>query len=88
MEEEWRSFQETVYSVAADTLGFVKRKHQDGFNENEEDIKKLIDKLHKAHKDHLDHKISSKKKQVYQQAKQLLQQKTAEDEERLVGDES
>ena len=75
MEEEWRSFQEAVYSAAADTLGFVKRKHRDWFDENEEDIKKLTDKLHKAHKDHLDNKTRSKKKQDYQQVRQLLQQK-------------
>ena len=66
LEEGWRSFQEAVFS-AADTVGFVKRKHQDWYDENEEDIKKLIDKLHKAHKDHLDDKTSSKKKQDYQQ---------------------
>ena len=75
LEEGWRSFQEAVYSAAANTVGFVKRKHQDWFDENEEDIKKLIDKLHKAHKDHLDDKTSSKKKQDYQQVGQLLQQK-------------
>ena len=53
----------------------MKRKHQDWFDENEEDIKKLIDKLHRANKDQLDDKTRSKEKQEYQQARQLLQQK-------------
>lgn len=86
-EEEWTSFQEAAYSATADTLGFVKRKQQDWCNENEEDIKKLIDKLHKAHKDHLDDNTSSKKKQ--ESADEAASPaETAEDEERLVGDES
>ena len=50
----------------------MKRKQQDWFDENEEDIKKLICKLHKAHKDHFDDKTSSKKKQDYQKARQLV----------------
>ena len=74
LEEGWRSFQEAVFSTE-DTVGFVKRKHQDWFDENEEDTKKLIDKLHKAHKNHCDDNTSSKKKQDYQQVRQLLQQK-------------
>ena len=74
LEEEWRSFREAVYSAAADTLGFG-RKQRDWFDKNGEDIQRLINKLHKARKDHLDDKISSKKKQDYQQARQLLQQK-------------
>ncbi|XP_078593825.1 uncharacterized protein LOC144871797 [Branchiostoma floridae x Branchiostoma japonicum] len=75
VEEEWRTFREAVYSAAADTLGFVKRKHQDWFDENEEGIKMLIDKVHKAHAAHLDDNTNSTKKQVYQQARQLLQQR-------------
>ncbi|XP_069992338.1 craniofacial development protein 2-like [Penaeus vannamei] len=46
LEDKWRSFHEAVFSAAADTLGFVDRKHQDWFDENEADMKKLIEKLH------------------------------------------
>lgn len=74
-EDIWRSFYEAVCSAAADTLRLGKRKHEDWFNENEADIKKLIDKLHDAHKEHLVNKTSSKKKEDYQRARQLLQQK-------------
>jgi len=73
LEDKWGSFPEAVYSAATDTLGFMERKHQDWFDENEADIKKLIDKLHKAHKDHLVDKTSSKKKQDYQWARHLQQ---------------
>lgn len=52
----------------------MERKHQNWFDENEIDIKKLINKLHRAHKDHLEDKTSSKKEQDYQRAR-LLQQK-------------
>ena len=75
LEEEWSSFRKAVYSAAADTLGFVERKHQDWFDENEGDVLKLTHNLHKIHKDYIVDKSSSKKKQDYQQARQLLQQR-------------
>jgi hypothetical protein len=53
VEEEWSSFRKAVYSAAADTLGFVERKHQDWFDENEGDVLKLTHNLHKIHKDYI-----------------------------------
>ncbi|KAJ8018443.1 hypothetical protein HOLleu_43571 [Holothuria leucospilota] len=66
------------FNVANDVcglkIGSVEGKHRGWFDEIEEDIEKLIDKLQKAHKDRLDDKTSSKKKQDYQQVRQILQQ--------------
>ena len=67
---EWRYNQETVYcSAAADTFGSVGKYHRNWFDENEGDIQRLINKLHRAHKNHLDDKTSIKKKQDFQQTR-------------------
>lgn len=76
MEEQWKIFKENVYTVAAHTLAFVKRKHKDWFDENDAEIDTIISRLHEAHKQHLVDKACCRKKQQYQQAKQRLQQRT------------
>ena len=46
----WKKLRDTVYESSAEVLGFVKRSHQDWFDENDEGIKLLLDNLHEAHK--------------------------------------
>ncbi len=46
-EGKWCTFKNSIYAVAADTLGFVKRSHRDWFDENDPAISKLLDMLHK-----------------------------------------
>ena len=46
MEEQWKIFNESVYTAAAHILGFVKGKQRECFNENEINI--LINRLHEA----------------------------------------
>ena len=43
-EENWTVFQKVVDSSAATTIGHPSRKHQDWFNENDEEIKLLLEK--------------------------------------------
>ncbi len=57
-EEEWCTFENSIYTVAADTLGFVKRSRRDWFDP---DISKLLDMLPKKHHEHLADKTCQKK---------------------------
>ena len=52
--ENWTVFEKVVHSSAATTIGHPFRKHQDWFDENDEEIKLLLEEkgcLHKAHQD-------------------------------------
>ena len=42
-EENWTVFRDTVHSLAMDSLGPVSRKHQDWFDENDEEIQGLLE---------------------------------------------
>ena len=52
-EENWRVFRHTVHSSAMDSLGPVSRKHQDWFEENDEEIQGLLEEKHQKHKAYL-----------------------------------
>ena len=43
-EENWTVFQKVAHSSAATTIGHPSRKHQDWFDENDEEIKLLLEK--------------------------------------------
>ena len=47
-EENWTVFQKVVHSSAATTIGHPFRKHQDWFDENDEEIKLLLEKKNTA----------------------------------------
>ena len=46
VEESWESFRNTVYATAQETIGPTKRKNQDWFDENDDEIKMLLEKKH------------------------------------------
>ena len=48
-EENWIVFRDTVH----DSLGPVSRKHQDWFDENDEEIQGLLEEKHQNHKAYL-----------------------------------
>ena len=52
-EENWTIFRDTVHSSAMDSLGPVSRKHQDWFDENDEEIQGLLEEKHQKHKAYL-----------------------------------
>ena len=52
-EENWIVFRDTVHSSAMDSLGPVSRKHQDWFDENDEEIQGLLEEKHQKHKAYL-----------------------------------
>ncbi|CAI9736455.1 Hypothetical predicted protein [Octopus vulgaris] len=43
IDEQWESFRDTVHSIALETLGQVTRNHQDWFDENDQEIQKLLE---------------------------------------------
>ena len=58
-------FQKAAHSSAATTIGHPSRKHQDLFDENDEEIKLLLDEKHCLHKAHQDDTSSVSKKAAY-----------------------
>lgn len=66
LEEQWKIFKESIYTAAAQTLGFFKRKHRDWVVENDAEIDNIFKKLHEANIQHLDKRACCQKKQQYQ----------------------
>ena len=64
-EENWRVFQNVVHSPAATTLGHPSRKHQDWFDENDDEIESLLEEKHRMHKTHQDDTRSVSKMSAY-----------------------
>ena len=64
-EENWTVFQKVDHSPAATTIGHPSRKHQDWFDENDEEIKMLLEEKHCFHKAHQDDTSSVSKKAGY-----------------------
>ena len=52
-EENWTVFRDTIHSSAMNSLGPVSRKHQDWFDENDEEIQGLLEEKHQKHKAYL-----------------------------------
>lgn len=47
IDEHWASFREAVHSTALEHLRPATRKHQDCFNENDEEMKALLSEKHR-----------------------------------------
>ena len=63
-EKKWAAFRDTVHSSAMDSLGPVSRKHQDWFDENDEEIQGLEEKQQR-HKEYLSDTSSVSNKAAY-----------------------
>ena len=61
-EVNWTVFHKTVNSSAATSLGHPSRKHQDWFDENNDEIQRLLEDKHRLHKVHQDDTSSVSKK--------------------------
>ena len=53
VDESWTVFRDTVHSSAMYSLGPVSRKHQDWFDENDNEIQGLLEGKHQKHKAYL-----------------------------------
>ncbi|KAK6994487.1 craniofacial development protein 2 [Biomphalaria glabrata] len=50
VDKSWECIKEAIYSTSLNILGPMERKHQDWFDENSTEIRKLLDEKHKLHK--------------------------------------
>ena len=48
-EGTWMDFKTQVYNVGVEVLGFIERKHQDWFDDNDDNIKELLSIKHTLH---------------------------------------
>lgn len=48
-EASWYAIKNVIYSTACEAIGFVKRHHQDSFDENNHAIRDHIDQKQRAH---------------------------------------
>ncbi|GFS20259.1 craniofacial development protein 2 [Elysia marginata] len=61
IEETWSRFRDTVYGAASETLSFNKRKHQDWFDENKEEITRMLEEKNRLYRAYLNDKSPSRK---------------------------
>ena len=54
-----------MHSSAATTLGHPSRKHQDWFDENDDEIQRLLEEKYRLHKAYQDDTSSASKKAAY-----------------------
>ncbi|KAI8501811.1 hypothetical protein Bbelb_202230 [Branchiostoma belcheri] len=77
-EEDWTALKEVLYNTARSHLGLQTRKHQDWFDENDEDIQKLLDEKHAAYRAFQQANRSDAKKALYNASKAKVQAKLRE----------
>ena len=75
IESSWAAFKQTVYSTASETIGTTCRKHQDWFDENNEEIKVLLDEKHRLLLDHINDSMSMAKKEAFTKVRLTVQNK-------------
>ena len=75
LQQMWRKqdFKTRVLDASERTLGFVRRKHQDSFDDSDQEIQTLLDQMHQQHTEWINDKNSMSKKSTYQRTKQLAQ---------------
>ena len=65
LDENWTVFRDTVHSLAMDSLGPVSCKHQDWFDENDEEIQGLLEGKHQKYKAYFSDTSSISSKTAY-----------------------
>ena len=76
VEQHWSILKTAMLSACQETTGFLKRKHQDWFDENNEEIQSVIDQKRTAYNIWQNDPNSLLKKQIYLQAKAEVQRRT------------
>lgn len=75
VEDGWEHFKEILLTVASNTLGSQTKKHQDWFDENDEEIQVILKKKHTLHVAWINDASSPSKKAAYLCIKSKLQSK-------------
>ena len=61
VENSWTSFCDIIYAATYETLGPTQHKHQDWFNENDEEITKLLEEKNRLQRAYVSEKSSAGK---------------------------
>ncbi|KAJ1104860.1 hypothetical protein NDU88_002269 [Pleurodeles waltl] len=77
-EEDWAAFRDVVDNIAIAHLDQNTHKHQDWFEDNDEDIQKLLDEKCEAFRSHQQDTTSASKKAAYNSIKSKVQAKLRE----------
>ena len=75
METSWLSFRDAVYKAASETLGKPTRKHRDWFDENCEEIGKLLKEKHSLMRAHTSDPDSIPKHEAYKRMRNIVKDK-------------
>ncbi len=78
IEGQWTTFRDGVYSTAFEHLGLANHKHQDWFNENDEEIQALLSEKHQLVRAHQSDPTSQAKKDAFGNTKRKAQKKLQE----------
>ena len=78
IENNWAELRQQVSEAALETLGTMKRHHQDWFDENDDEIEALLNDKYVAHKIWLTDKTCSSKHNNFKQARSKLQRRLRE----------
>ncbi|CAI9735242.1 Hypothetical predicted protein [Octopus vulgaris] len=75
IDEQWESFRDTVHSIALETLGQVTRNHQDWFDENDQEIQKLLEEKRRLLRAHQNDTTCTAKKAAFNSIRSTVQAK-------------
>ncbi|CAI9719175.1 Hypothetical predicted protein [Octopus vulgaris] len=75
IDEQWESFRDTVHSIALETLGQVTRNHQDWFDENDQEIQKLLEEKRRLLRAHQNDTTCTAKKAAFNNIRSTVQAK-------------
>ena len=73
IEEKWASFRDTVHCTALELLGPARRSNKDWFDDNDEEIQRLLDSNHKARLAHQSDPNCSTKANIYKRTRSTVQ---------------
>ena len=74
-EENWFKLRDEVNTAAKETMGEMKRHHQDWFDANDSEIQKLLTDKYTAHRAWLAHRESESKRKHFSETRRILQKR-------------
>lgn len=74
-EEEWANFRDIVHSTALEHLGSTQYRHQDWFDENDDEIKVMLEEKNKLHKAYENDPFAAHKKAAFTNSRRTIQAK-------------